>query len=57
MHVTVKVLNGYISNIENEKNLKWNSKMKDWLKETVGYWNNIQEGAPEDPMLVAGLEV
>ncbi len=45
-----------ISSIENEKNLKWNSMMKEWIKEAVDYWNNVQEGAPEDPLLVAGLE-
>ncbi len=45
-----------ISSMENEKDLKWNSMMKDWIEEAVGYWNNVQEGAPEDPLLVAGLE-
>jgi len=45
-----------ISSIENEKDLKWNSMMKDWIEESVGYWNNVQGGAPEDPLLVAGLE-
>ncbi len=45
-----------ISSIENEKNLKWNSMMKEWIEEAVSYWNHVHEGAPEDPLLVAGLE-
>lgn len=45
-----------ISSIENEKDLKWNFMMKDWIKEAVDYWNDVREGAPEDPLLVARLE-
>jgi len=45
-----------ISSIENEKSLTWNSRMKEWIKAAVAYWNKVQEGMPEDPARVSELE-
>ena len=34
--------------IENEKNLTWNKLMKEWISESVAYWNNIKKGAEQE---------
>ena len=47
----------YIMNsIENEKGLTWNTMMKEWIKDAVAYWNEIQDGGKESPEKVAGLD-
>lgn len=45
-----------ISSIENEKSLTWNSKMKSWIEDAVGYWRDVHNGADENPALVTELE-
>ena len=37
-----------VGSIENEKNLTWNKLMKEWISESVAYWNNIKEGADQE---------
>ena len=45
----------YIMNsIENEKGLTWNTRMKEWIKDALAYWNGIQDGGEEMPERVAG---
>jgi hypothetical protein len=45
-----------ISSIENEKNLTWNSMMKEWISDAVFYWKNVNNGCPEDHKEVEKLE-
>ena len=37
-----------VGSIENEKNLTWNKLMKEWISESVAYWNNIKKGAEQE---------
>jgi predicted nucleic acid-binding Zn-ribbon protein len=45
-----------ISSIENEKDLTWNSMMKEWIDDAVSYWKNVNNGSPEDAKEVGKLE-
>lgn len=36
-----------INSMENEKGLTWNTMMKEWIKDAVTYWNEIQDGGEE----------
>ena len=45
-----------INSIENEKDLTWNTLMKEWVKDAVTYWNEIQDGGEEVPEKAAGLD-
>ena len=45
-----------INSIENEKNLTWNIRMKEWIKDAVAYWNDIQDGMEEAPEKVTELD-
>lgn len=44
-----------INSIENEKDLTWNSMMKEWIKDALIYWNEIHDGGEEEPERAAGL--
>ena len=37
-----------VGSIENEKNLTWNKLIKEWISESVAYWNNIKKGAEQE---------
>ena len=45
-----------INSIENEKGLTWNMRMKEWIKDALTYWNDIQDGGEEMPERVTELE-
>lgn len=45
-----------INSIENEKGLTWNTKMKEWIKDAVTYWNDIHDGGKEAPEKAAELD-
>lgn len=45
-----------INSIENEKGLTWNTMMKEWIKDAVTYWNDIQDGGKEAPEKAAELD-
>ena len=45
-----------INSIENEKDLTWNTMMKEWIKDAVTYWNDIQDGGKEAPEKVTELD-
>lgn len=45
-----------INSIENEKGLTWNTMMKEWIKDAVTYWNEIQDGGEEASEKAAELD-
>lgn len=45
-----------INSIENEKDLTWNTMMKEWIKDAVTYWNDIHDGGKEAPEKAAGSD-